>query len=164
MQYSIFSTLPFAFVTKYCRIRWIKPDKWDLGREIRVRASTLAGFPLIHCLIYQQQEKKEKGVFLQMIPVKRDKVCSDLAYFNARIKIFHILLWELRFFKDNHPAAAHTNMKTVTFFSRFFHLQSAFWRKTNASLLMYIISYKYICGRVCQHELGPTTQAGFACN
>ena len=63
MQYSIFSTLPFAFVTKYCRIRWIKPDKWDLGREIRVRASTLAGFPfnpLPHLLVAR---KKGRGCF-----------------------------------------------------------------------------------------------------
>ena len=63
MQYSIFSTLPFAFVTKYCRIRWIKPDKWDLGREIRVRALTLTGFPfnpLPHLLVAR---KKGRGCF-----------------------------------------------------------------------------------------------------
>ena len=91
MPYSIFSTLPFAFLTKYCRICWIKPDKWDLGREIRVRASTLAGFhfnPLPHLLVAR---KKEEGVF-QMIPVKRNKGCCDLAYFSARRKMFEILL------------------------------------------------------------------------
>ena len=101
MQYSIFLTLPFAFVTKYCQIRQIKPDKWDFGREIRVRTSTLAGFPfnpLPHILVATSKKKKEEGVFLQMIPVKRNKGCCDLAYFNARRKMFDILLWELRFF------------------------------------------------------------------
>ena len=94
MPYSIFSTLPFAFLTKYCRICWMKPDKWDLGRLIRVRASTLARFHfnlLPHLLVAR---KKEEGVF-QMIPVKRNKGCCDLANFSARRKMFDFYHFDL---------------------------------------------------------------------
>ena len=73
--YYYISVVSFSFVTTYLPIRWIKPDKWPLGRKRGVWGSIM-GSTLVHGSVCWQQSKRSGASFDVS---SKEKYSSDLA-------------------------------------------------------------------------------------
>ena len=88
--YYYISVVSFSFVTTYLPIRWIKPDKWPLGRKRGVWGSIIVGFHSGSWLHALAAMKKELGISwcFQQREIQLAVIWHN---FSARRKMFNIL-------------------------------------------------------------------------